>query len=315
MGKVECVKEFIKAGADVNMRHINGRTVLMAAKEKTLISLLLEAGADVNAKDNDGRTALIYAVEQGNEAIVQLLLEKRSKVNVENSQGITPLYMAVNEGHTKYERAQTEEGSISSYARIVLMLLQAGAALDHNTCTAHLMRKGKCNVGILKMLSAAGANIEETEAPTSDDNLQDLVTECIRRHLKQMHPKRNLFLTILQLGLPPRLQSHCLFYMLEKVETNLASEENELLLKASAGDVECTQNLIKAGVNVNIHDENGMTALMMASEAGHVKLIDKLIEKGADVNIQCVNGYTALIYAIRKQERMHCEIGGKERKR
>ena len=91
--------------------------------------------------------------------------------------------------------------------------------------------------------------------------------------------------------------------MLQNIEINLESEQNELLLKASAGDGEGVQNLIRHGVSVNIHDRDGMTALMMASEAGHVKLIDKLIQSGADVNIQSILGYTALIYAVRKRRK------------
>jgi Ankyrin repeats (many copies) len=57
----------VKAGADVNVRDEDGKTVLMWAippyGTEALAELLVKAGADVNAKDKDGKTVLDIAKE------------------------------------------------------------------------------------------------------------------------------------------------------------------------------------------------------------------------------------------------------------
>ena len=49
------------------------------------------------------------------------------------------------------------------------------------------------------------------------------------------------------------------------------------------GDLITIKSFIDEGVNVNIVNNNGVTALMWASTNGHTETIDFLIEQGADV--------------------------------
>ena len=192
MGHVYCVRELIKAGADVNIRTENGTTPLIAASHSTnenmSISELLEAGAELNSADDNGDTPLMVAIKQGNESIVRLLLEKGSAVNAKNNRGETALYRAVVNGHAKFERIKAKKDKkallhiteiISPGARLVLSLLKAGAALNessahNNPCTAHVMKKDESDVNILKMLSAAGANIRGINTSPSIGSLQNL---------------------------------------------------------------------------------------------------------------------------------------------
>jgi ankyrin repeat protein len=61
------------------------------------------------------------------------------------------------------------------------------------------------------------------------------------------------------------------------------------------------QDLIQAGVDVNLQDKNGSTALMMAvhnsNTSSSEEVVKMLIDAGADVNIQNKNGLTALMIA------------------
>ena len=68
-------------------------------------------------------------------------------------------------------------------------------------------------------------------------------------------------------------------------------------MKVSERDIENALELIKRGVDVNVQNDNSMTALMIASEADNIELLEDLLGLGADVNIRNSVGDTALILA------------------
>ena len=316
-GHTDCMEELIVAGADVNIRDKDHVSPLITAIEKgdsENVKYLLNVGVDVNVKNRTGDPALLVAVQFGHASIVQLLTEHGTDVNAESITGITPLYSAVSNGHaeTNSETDDEDEASdepvsnaFSTHTKMVYSLLQAGAHLNEtsagwNPCTAHIkpVKLDQVNFNILKVLSVAGGNVEGMPALVSNKiNLQDFTRDCIRKHLKEIHPETNLYNTIVQLGLPHKIQSYLLFYLLPKESHVLSINEREFLSCSSLGDTKVVLSLIEAGMDANVQDENGMTALMMACENGHVELVEPLIKVGADVNMQALLGNTALIYA------------------
>ena len=120
---------------------------------------------------------------------------------------------------------------------------------------------------------------------------------------------------------------------LERIKGPLTPEES-FLEAAEEGDLAKVTQMLKDGIDVNAHDEDGKTALMSAcanehaivalallertdievnlvnkydntalhwaSLKGMLEVVEKLIEKGADVNKQNEDGYTALIGACDK---------------
>ena len=240
-------KELIIAGADVNARNSEGTItpLIFAVREENTKSVkeLLRAGADVNATDGVD-TALMVACETGNEAIVKLLLEAGTNVNAENSAGMTALYLAVTRGHAEFRRALTKKdpddslGEInlrfSAQTNIVFLLLEAGAHLHAtssglNPCTVHLQPpySDTPNFHILRMLSVAGASIQEKELPCLKTNLKSFTRDCIREHLKRIHPEKNLYVTVPQLGLPIAMQSFSLYGTLTRKNHCLNYDEKE----------------------------------------------------------------------------------------
>lgn len=56
----------------------------------------------------------------------------------------------------------------------------------------------------------------------------------------------------------------------------------ELIYWASLGDLEQVQQLLSAGVDVNLQDDEGYSALHAAAENGYLELVKFLLEQGAD---------------------------------
>ena len=152
---------------------------------------------------------------------------------------------------------------------------------------------------------AAGAEIKETRLFQCEHTLQELIRKYIRNHLKHIHPEGNLYTIIPQLGLPERMQAYLLFYMLRNDQTNMRENEEVFWQRITEKDVDSVLSLVKAGVDVNIRDNNGMTALMKASENGHVQLVEELIKFGANMNLRNLLHDTALIYAA-KEGNLNC---------
>jgi N-sulfoglucosamine sulfohydrolase len=67
--------------------------------------------------------------------------------------------------------------------------------------------------------------------------------------------------------------------------------------KAMNGEEAEVMKLLTGGIDVNIKDEDGRTALMYAAYNGHASLMEKLIAKGAQVNLRDNYGRTALMLA------------------
>ena len=78
--------EFLKRGANVNLRAKDGSTLLMYAAQHgspDMVSALLDAGADVNGKNDDGETALTlaqrYSVAAWGQEVVQVLRKRGAR--------------------------------------------------------------------------------------------------------------------------------------------------------------------------------------------------------------------------------------------
>ncbi len=66
---------------------------------------------------------------------------------------------------------------------------------------------------------------------------------------------------------------------------------------AESGDFQAVKELIDKGVDVNVSDRYGSTALWKASQYGHTEVVKLLIDAGADVNAEAW-GRTSLLLAL-----------------
>ncbi len=82
-------------------------------------------------------------------------------------------------------------------------------------------------------------------------------------------------------------------------------ETNPLLKAVKDNDASTIQKLIDAGIDVEVKDKTGNTALMHAAYAGHAEIVKALIAAGASINAKNHSDRTALMYATSKG---HIEI-------
>ncbi|MEC1179525.1 ankyrin repeat domain-containing protein [Metasolibacillus meyeri] len=73
--------------------------------------------------------------------------------------------------------------------------------------------------------------------------------------------------------------------------------EQQMIKYAEQGNIEETLALVDAGVNINVTDTNGRTAVMAATYNNEVEIVKRLIERGADINIRDKQLNNVLLYA------------------
>ena len=70
-----------------------------------------------------------------------------------------------------------------------------------------------------------------------------------------------------------------------------------LIFACDVGDRDCAYALIDAGCDVHAKDIYGRNSLMLSAQWGRTELINALIAKGVDINLRNDDGHTALYLA------------------
>ncbi len=90
----------------------------------------------------------------------------------------------------------------------------------------------------------------------------------------------------------------------EGVKKSVKTENSGMALKPEAfweaalnGDMEGVNSMLKLGMDVNVVDEDGRTALMFAGYNGHTEIAKILIGRGAKVDAMDSSHRTALLFA------------------
>lgn len=106
--KRNCTKVVLKllqAGANVNA-DTGSMSPLMEALccshvDNETVSVLIDAGADVNYKNSNGKSVLHVAVAKSEDICVEHLLKAGANTNLEDNDGYSPLWIAVSENNIK----------------------------------------------------------------------------------------------------------------------------------------------------------------------------------------------------------------------
>lgn len=281
LGHFEAVKVLIEKGANISIRSKGNETALSNAiqsskKNKSqIIKYLIDHGADVNDTTSYGDTSLIRACEDGEIELIKYLIAKGADINQKGSLGATPLHEAARNGHLE----------------IVKLLIENGAEISakgygNETPLFKAARGGYLQ--IMKLFLENGADIE---AKDSRDNTPLMFaawegkTQAIELLLDQgaeIHAKNNL-------------------------------NWNALMQACEQGHHEAAHLLIERGSDLDVVEkEHGMTPLMVAAHVGSEEIVKVLLEKGVDKEIQDIDGLTAIDYARRERKPWIVKIFGEE---
>ncbi len=207
---------------------------------------------------------LMEAVDDGNLRLVKYFLDQGVDVNQTNHRGFTPLMLAASEDHPE----------------IAQVLINAGANvnfINDNGWTAMIEAADEGSLATAMVLFEAGADV----------------------NLKGARHTRSAAAMAASEG-----HAHVLEYLMEQ-GANWSETEGStspIHLAAEEGQYDVLMMLLDRGVDVNIKDEHGRTALFYAVEEGQTSEVKLLLEKGADVNAKDELGRTALSFAAEEDQ-------------
>ncbi|KAM7125643.1 ankyrin repeat domain-containing protein 29 isoform 2-T3 [Molossus nigricans] len=152
-GHIDCVKELVLQGADINLQRESGTTALFFAAQQghnDVVRFLFEFGASTEFRTKDGATALFLAAQGGYLDVTRLLLSSGAKVNQPRQDGTAPLWIASQMGHSEVVRVMLLRGAERDAARDdgTTALLKA-ANKGYNNVIEELL-KFSPTLGILK---------------------------------------------------------------------------------------------------------------------------------------------------------------------
>ena len=280
----EGLNSLIAEGMDPNVRNDRGQAVLHMAADnghREAIQVLLAEGANLNVQDGDGWTALHYAADNGHLEAIRVLIAAGAHLNVRNDRSQAPLHRAAAKGHLEAIQA----------------LLAAGAPLnvpDDIDQTALHKATAEGHLEAIQALLAAGADPNaryDLDLAPLDVAVHNGNSEAI-----QVLVDAGADLNVRSLGRTAlhraTAQGH-----LETIQALLAAGADPTI-RDNSGESPLRQ-LLDLGVDINTRYDHGRTALHRAASWDNRDAVRELLAAGGNPAIRDDEGRTPFMIALR----------------
>ena len=297
-GKLDEVKNLIKAGEIVNRINKEGHTALHYAVQQgnlELVRYLVKSKAYVNYRDKEDLTPLHYAVQQGNLELVRYLVKSKAYVNYRDKEDLTPLHYAVQQENLELVRYLVKSKADVNYRDKEDLTPLHFAAQQGNLELVRYLVKSKAYVNCSDKedltplhYAAQQGNLElvrylvKSKAYVNCSDKEDLTP----LHYAAQQGNLELVRYLVESG----------------ASVNCRDKEGltPLHFAAQQGNLELVRYLVKSKAYVNCSDKEDLTPLHYAAQQGNLELVRYLVKSGADVNYSDRKGLTPLYYAVQQ---------------
>lgn len=336
-GRATVVRILLENGADPNIPGEQGQTVLhiaAAAGNGEIVQILDNHKADPHARDHQRQKAWFLAAEKGYHLIVRLLLRREVDLNPQ-SQKMEELFLKMaakgyvlmvglllQEGVNKDATDRLGRVAIGLAAEqdkdnVVEHLLKAKAnpsVPDSNRQTPLLWAAKSGNLRILKLLLdsfTSMSSVDPDESPPALPGVSqrttlpngDVPTLIKDKMLNHTDSEGRTALLIAIQNMKPEKDQAVRLLLREGIKHGMNVDLTDtkgrtaLHLVAEAGQDSLVKLLLQHDADQNIQDQLGRTALFLAAEHGHTATVEALLDQpfgAAEVDMRDIQGRTAL---------------------
>lgn len=268
-------------GVDLSVRSPTGETQLHAAAAAghgTLVQLLLDNGADWRATNVRGDTALHLAAMGGHHVATAVLLSKSCDIEARNFYGQTPLLCAAESGKMVTGLLLGRGADIMAKDKFGHTALHFAVSSGNNSVVRTLLDHG---------VDLNAADIFECRAAHYIGLLYDFCCRDMLETLLEYIPKTKAHLSFLFPQFEEAIAWRDSPILRKLVEMGVHGKRHSgspaLVSSIIFGRHLMTQALLNAGIDTEVRDAHGLTALHHAVLQGSEENIQLLIGAGADI--------------------------------